>query len=176
MINEIQRIESFEPIINKKSKILILGTMPSVISLEQKTYYANKKNHFWDFMYRILLDNYPPYQPFDINTCKQERYNLLLSNSIAIWDIISSCIRVGSNDNKIKDEILNDVATFISQWNLQLVICNGKEAFNYLRKSGQYKLINVPVVSLNSTSSLNSNNTFEILNEWMSCIKNQTSI
>lgn len=175
MNKKAQRIFCFEPIVALKPKILILGTMPSVTSIEEIMYYASTKNHFWDFAYRILVPDYPHYKVFDSSIPRENRYSLITSNSIAIWDIVSSCTRVGSNDKNIKDEQFNDILSFVNKFAINTIICNGGLAFKFLKKSKQHKFLQVPIITLNSTSSLNPNNTFEVLDEWMNCFKKQLS-
>lgn len=175
MTNKLNRIFCLDPILGLKPKILILGTMPGVTSIKENMYYASTKNHFWDFIYRILVPEYPNYKVFDSSIPKEKRYSLITSNSIAIWDIVSSCTRVGSNDKNIKDEQFNDILSFVDKFALNAIICNGGLAFKFLKKSKQHKILQIPIITLNSTSSLNPNNTFEILDEWMNCFKRQLS-
>lgn len=127
---------------------------------------ANESNHFWDFIYRILKPNYPPYLPFDFNTPKEDRYQLLLSNGIAIWDVISNCFRQGSNDSEIKDPAFNDIYCFVDNTQIKKVFCNGNNAFKYMQNGKISRKLSIPVIKLNSTSSLNPNNTFYIFQEW----------
>ena len=71
---------SFEPIINKESEILILGSLPSIISLREKQYYANPRNHFWKILYSVFNSEIS----YDYNARKE----FLLKNKIALWDVI----------------------------------------------------------------------------------------
>lgn len=160
------RIQCFPSLFNEHSKILILGTMPGVGSLGAKTYYANESNHFWDFMYRILQPEYPAYLPFDFDTPREERYQFLLSHGVALWDIVADCLREGSNDSKIVDPTFNNIVGFLEQTSIKAVLCNGEKPLIYLRRIGQLQHIRIPVVKMNSTSSLNPNNTFIALEEW----------
>lgn len=166
-----KRIISFAPVICKGCRLLILGTMPGQASLARQMYYANERNHFWDFIYRIFQDGYSPNEPFDHSIDKDERYSLLLSKEMGVWDIISSCTREGSSDKNIKNEQYNDVKGLVRELNIKVVVCNGKEAYRYLKKSGQLKALNCEIILLNSTSSLNPNNTFRVFKEWLECFK-----
>ncbi len=98
-------IESFEPIASKNSKILILGSMPSVISLNRHQYYGNRQNAFWKIIFELfdeeLADDY------------EKKKNLLIENRIALWDVIRICERDGSSDSNIKNEEANDFETFL---------------------------------------------------------------
>ncbi len=173
MTNESHRILCFDPIVGSNPKILILGTMPGMTSIKENMYYASGRNHFWDFIYRILIPEYPHYKVFDTSIPKEKRYSLITSNSIAVWDVVLSCTRIGSNDKNIKDEQFNDIVSFVHKFKINTIICNGALAFKFLRKSKQHKSLNIPIITLNSTSSLNPNNTFEVLNEWMTCLREQ---
>ena len=77
----------FEPVYNKESKILILGTFPSVKSREQGFYYGHPKNRFWNIMAWI--------GETDLPTTIEEKKKLLLDNYIAVWDVIQSCDIIG---------------------------------------------------------------------------------
>ncbi|ADF54389.1 DNA glycosylase [Zunongwangia profunda SM-A87] len=166
------RINSFKPLVDKKSEILILGTIPGEKSLEANCYYGNAKNHFWDIIYRTLKPNHDFYELVGAKP-KTEKYKLLLDNGIGLWDIIESCERTGSSDSKIKNEVLNDLHSFFQRnMNIKTVLFNGGKAQKYFLK--QYSINQFPDVDfqrLNSTSTLNPNNTFEILNEWKRKIK-----
>jgi G:T/U mismatch-specific DNA glycosylase len=100
-------IESFEPIASRNSKILILGSMPSVMSLSKYQYYGNPQNQFWKIVFDLfeeeLVDDY------------EIKRNLLIENNIALWDVIKSCERDGSSDSKIRKEEINDFETFFQR-------------------------------------------------------------
>jgi len=166
------RIYSFDPLVDEKSEIVILGTIPGEKSLEEKCYYGNYKNHFWDIMYRVLQ---PDFDFFELakTRSKSEKYQLLLDNGIGLWDVIESCERTGSSDNKIKNEILNDLTPFFQRHrNIKTVLFNGGKAQKYFfKKHSGIEFSNIEFHQLNSTSTLNPNNTFQIMNEWKRKIK-----
>ena len=87
----------FDPVYDKNSKILILGTFPSVKSREMQFYYGHPQNRFWKLLAR--LTNWP--QPTTI----PEKKEMLLKNNIAIWDVIQSCEIAGSSDSSIKNVV-----------------------------------------------------------------------
>jgi hypoxanthine-DNA glycosylase len=97
-------LQAFAPIVSPDSKVLILGTMPGVRSLQLQQYYGHSGNHFWRLMFALFN------QPFstDYNT----RLNLLLQHKIALWDVLSHCEREGSSDSKIQNEVVNDFTQF----------------------------------------------------------------
>ncbi|AYN67472.1 DNA-deoxyinosine glycosylase [Euzebyella marina] len=156
-----------DPLVDIETKLVILGTIPGEKSLLKKCYYGNEKNHFWDIVYRTLQ---PEFSCFELAESKSilERYKLLLENKIGLWDVIESCERKGSSDSKIKNENLNDFTTFFKRYpNIKTVLFNGSKSEKYFRK--EYKdgvFSSIKFYQLNSTSSMNSNNTFKILNEW----------
>lgn len=168
------RISCLNPIIKNDCEILILGTIPGEMSLEQENYYANPKNHFWDFIYRLLIPKWDLFHIIDGSISFEERYNLLLENKIGLWDVLESCEREGSSDKKIKDEIVNDFNSFFkSHKNIKAVIFNGGNAKKYFNKFNIDNLFEeIEFYQVNSTSTLNPNNTFMILNEWKETINN----
>lgn len=97
-------LEAFAPIVDKNSRILILGTMPGERSLQLQQYYGHSGNHFWKILFALFN------QPFSIDY--NERINLLKENNIALWDVLSHCERTGSSDSAINNEIANDFKLF----------------------------------------------------------------
>jgi hypoxanthine-DNA glycosylase len=127
-------INSFPPFVNSQTKILILGTMPGIASLEKQEYYAHKRNHFWKIMY-TLLDNLP------ISEIFEEKIQLLQANNIGLWDVLENCERKGSLDIHIKNQKENDFETLFKEFpGLSKIVFNGKESHKYfLKKFGQIK-------------------------------------
>ena len=127
-------INSFPPFVNSQTKILILGTMPGIASLEKQEYYAHKRNHFWKIMY-TLLDNLP------ISEIFEEKIQLLQANNIGLWDVLENCERKGSLDIHIKNQKENDFETLFKEFpGISKIVFNGKESHKYfLKKFGQIK-------------------------------------
>jgi len=96
--------KAFNPIVDDNSEILILGTMPGEKSLELQEYYGNRGNHFWRLLFTIF--------DFDLSNDYNDKLNLLISNRIALWDVLQYCERVGSLDSNIKNEVANDFSAF----------------------------------------------------------------
>lgn len=114
-------IFSFEPIIDDKCKILVLGTMPSVISLRKQQYYGYYRNAFWRIMY-ALFDREP-------DDDYEKRKAFLLQHNIAVWDVLMTCEREGSSDSDIKNPVPNDFAAlYIRYPNIRNVCFNGGPA------------------------------------------------
>ncbi|MCM1367267.1 MAG: DNA-deoxyinosine glycosylase [Roseburia sp.] len=138
------------PLIDERCDTLVLGSMLSPKSAEQKFYYAHPQNRFWRVLARVF-DREPC---FDIPSRKE----LALSNGIALWDVISSCDIIGASDSTIKNVTYNDIAGLLSAYpNINRIFTTGKKSHDLLMRYN--KNINHPIiakaVSLPSTSPLN---------------------
>lgn len=117
-------ISSFTPIANENAKILILGSMPSDVSLQEQEYYAHQRNAFWPIMSSL----------FNIGADQKDysqRKNMLIENRIALWDVLQSCYRKGSLDTAIKMDsvIVNDFFQFFTKHTEIKKVCfNGVKA------------------------------------------------
>jgi hypoxanthine-DNA glycosylase len=152
---------SFEPIINEKSNIIILGTMPSVISLQKNEYYANPQNVFWKIIFSTF--DKPLSNDYEIKKA------ILLKNNIALWDVILSCSREGSSDEKIINSVANNFITLFEQYkDIQKVYFNGKNAEKYYKKLVDIKKIrnDIQYFVLPSTSPANVVTINKKLNAW----------
>lgn len=142
-----QKCQSFSPSIDKKSEILILGSMPGVKSLEEQQYYAHPQNRFWKLM--GLFCNVENLKDFDY----QEKLQTLLKNKIALWDVIQSCNRNGSLDSNIQNELPNDIPELLKQFpNIKIICLNGNKAYTAFNKYfpelfKQYKCHKMPSTS-----------------------------
>lgn len=137
---------TFEPVYNKESRILILGTFPSVKSREQSFYYGHPRNRFWNII-AALTDA-------DIPKTIDEKKELLLKNNIALWDVISECTICGSSDSSIKNVVPNDINALVSHSNITRIIANGNKAYELYQK--YFFIADVEVVKLPSTSPANA--------------------
>jgi hypoxanthine-DNA glycosylase len=137
-------VHPFEPISNEHSRILILGTMPSVQSRKADFYYSHPRNRFWQ-MLAICLG-----QPLPLSV--NEKIKLLLSNKIALWDVLSSCEISGSDDSSIRNPIFNDIAALINNRPIEKILCNGKKSHSLCVQLG----LPVPVLCVPSTSPANA--------------------
>jgi hypoxanthine-DNA glycosylase len=156
-------INSFPPFVNSQTEILILGTMPSIASLEKQEYYAHKRNHFWKIMY-TQLSNLPVSEIFE------EKIQLLQDNKIGLWDVLENCERKGSLDIHIKNHTENDFKTLFKEFPaITKIIFNGKESHKYfLKKFGQIKGITYSVMP--STSPANTMSFENKLKIWSTCL------
>lgn len=156
------KCKSFSPQINKESKILILGSMPGIKSLEMQQYYAHPQNRFWRLM--GLFCNYENLQDLEYN----ERINILLRNNFALWDVISSCIREGSLDSNIENEKPNDIEQLLEEYPSVEIIClNGNKAYSEFKKNFPLLLNKYKYCKMPSTSPANAKYRLDDLyNEW----------
>lgn len=95
------------PIYDKNSRILILGSFPSVKSREQQFFYGHKQNRFWKVLAGIL--------GYEVPQTIEEKKEMLLANHIAVWDVIQSCEIEGSSDASIHEVIPNDLSEILAR-------------------------------------------------------------
>lgn len=115
--------EGFAPIANKSAVVLILGSMPSVASLQQQQYYAHPRNAFWPIMQGLFA------APAEL--AYKDRKALLTQRRIAVWDVLAACFRPGSLDSAIDEQSVlpNDFTGFFaSHKHLRQVFFNGGKA------------------------------------------------
>ena len=122
-----ERLIGFAPSIDENCTTIILGSMPSVKSLEQQQYYAHPQNRFWKLMAIFFNEGIIP-------TIYQERLELLRKNHIALWDSIDSCIREGSLDSAICDEVPNDFKALFTKYpKIKIFVLMAENLFSALR-------------------------------------------
>ena len=135
------------PLFDKNSKILILGSFPSVKSREQKFFYGHPQNRFWKVMAGILNCPLP-------ETVEQKR-KMLTDNGIALWDVIASCEISGSSDSSIKNAVPNDLSSILEGADIKKIFVNGKTPEKYYIKYTE-KITGRKAVCLPSTSPANA--------------------
>ena len=124
-----ERLIAFPPVCREDANILILGSMPSVASLQEGFYYGHPRNAFW----RILAEIYHSPLPTDIEAKKA----LLIDNRIALWDSLNACRREGSLDSAIREPELNNFGLFFARCpHIEKVIFNGGTAHRLFMKRG----------------------------------------
>ena len=139
-----------EPIFEKDSKILILGSLPGDISILNQKYYDNKNNHFWKLISFVYEDKFIEFQIYD------EKIKLLKKHKIALWDVIKCANRKGSLDSNIVNEEYNDVKSLLDQSNIKFIYVNGRKAEDSLKKYMKIKSTHIKYKYLPSSSSLNA--------------------
>ena len=135
------------PLYDSNSKILILGSFPSVKSREQMFFYGHPQNRFWKVTAAVLEQNVP--QTID------EKRRFLLESHIALWDVIASCEISGSSDSSIKNVVPNDLRPILDTADIQSIFVNGKTAEKYYNKYIQ-KAVGRDAAALPSTSPANA--------------------
>lgn len=150
----------FNPIYDENSKMLILGSFPSVKSREANFYYAHPQNRFWRIMARVCKQK-PPV------TVGQKR-RFLLENNIALWDVIKSCDIEGSSDASICNVEVNDICDILKKTKIDAIYLNGKTTYKYFSKYVKNKINKeIKITVLPSTSSANATFTFDrLLYNW----------
>nr|WP_315032588.1 DNA-deoxyinosine glycosylase [uncultured Chryseobacterium sp.] len=152
------RISSFSPIIDARSEILILGSIPGGKSLEKQQYYAHPQNKFWRIIFHLVKEEFTEDYIQRIETIKKHR--------IALWDVIDSCERKGSLDSEIRNEEANQIGELLEEYpNVKAIFCNGGKSYkNLLKLLG--KNDTVPVFLLPSTSPAYTIPFEKKLDEW----------
>lgn len=137
------RIQSFKPVIDERSRILILGSMPGRASLESGHYYAHPQNRFWPLMMK-LLNGGQPIEDYE------QRLQLLLDNGIALWDVCESCEREGSLDKAIMAVDPNDIPALLEEYKgIERIIFNGSAAREIFKQNFN---LDIPTHMMPSTS------------------------
>lgn len=132
---------------NENSKILILGSFPSVKSREQGFFYGHPQNRFWKVLSTVLNQPLP--------TSIDEKKEFILNNKIALWDVIASCEIKGSSDSSIKNVVPNNINEILNNSKVKTIFTNGKLAFNLYNKY-IFEKTNIDAISLPSTSPANA--------------------
>ena len=158
----------FQPIYNKDSRVLILGTFPSVKSREQQFYYGHPQNRFWKVIAALTKSPLPG--------TIEEKKAMLLANGIAIWDVIQSCDIIGSSDTSIKNVVPADISHILANSSVKTIYGNGTKACQLydryiLPKTG------MPIHKLPSTSPANAAFSMErLLQAWSAILDSHQSL
>ncbi len=158
-MGEYQKVRhEFEPVYDKNSKVLILGSFPSVKSREQQFYYGHPQNRFW----KVIAGLMSWQEPRTI----EEKKRMLLENRIAVWDVIAECEIVGSSDSSIRNVVSTDLDRILKCADIRQIYANGgtaKRLFErFQRKSSGREIVGLP-----STSPANAAYSLErLLEEW----------
>ncbi len=115
-----------DPVYDERSRILILGSFPSVKSREQQFFYGHRQNRFWRVMAQVLGCAVP-------ESVEQKR-EMLLTHHVAVWDVIASCEIVGSSDASIRNVTPNDLSRILSHADIREIYTNGGKAHQLYQK------------------------------------------
>jgi len=152
-------LRGFAPIADENSRILILGSMPSVESLRREQYYGNPQNAFWRLMAALLGE---PYAEDYAN-----RTAMLLRHGVALWDVLRSCEREGSLDSNIKRPEVNDFAAFFAAHpRISRVYLNGGKAYALFKKHVGFDFPGIEFARLGSTSPAHAVPFEQRLSDW----------
>ena len=111
------RVRSFPPIIDERSRLLVLGSMPGVASLKAHQYYGNERNYMWRILFAVFEGREP-------DPAYEDRLAFALRHGVALWDTIAACDRPGSLDSDIKDVEPNDIPGLLEDYpNVDTIVC-----------------------------------------------------
>ena len=153
---------TFEPVYDEKSRILVLGTFPSVKSRENAFYYGHPQNRFWKLLAALLEEELP--------VTVEEKKAMLLKHGIAIWDVISSCDIEGSSDSSIRNVQANDIAGLLAVSRIEKIYGNGDKACRLYDKFCKDRA-KKEIIRLPSTSPANAAFSMEKLLECWRVVK-----
>lgn len=148
------------PVYDKNSKILILGSFPSVKSREAQFFYGHPQNRFWKVLSAVLGCECP--------VATEEKKAMLLSHNIAVWDVIGSCEITGSSDASIRAVVPNDIAGLVAETSITHIFTNGATSYDMYKRYCRDR-VGIEAVKLPSTSPANASYSLERLTaEWSS--------
>lgn len=155
---------TFDPVFNKDSKVLILGSFPSVKSRENNFYYGHPQNRFWKVLAKVFDTEVPQ--------TIEEKKEFLLGHHIAVWDVIASCQIVGSSDTSIKDVVVNDFSKVLENSSVDKIYVNGGKAYEFYRRYAEQKT-GIKAIKLPSTSPANATwNVERLYQVWKQIVEN----
>ncbi len=142
----------FSPVFDKNSKVLILGSFPSVKSREISFYYGNKQNRFWRMLCGFFQEEIPK--------SPEEKKAFLLRKGIALWDMVDSCEIEGSADASVKNAKIVDLECILSNTPIEKILLNGALAYDLFCQ--KYADVQIPYIKMPSTSPANPRFDMEI--------------
>lgn len=155
-------IHPIQPVYDKDSEVLILGSFPSVKSREEGFFYGHPQNRFWKVTASVF-DEEPP-------RTTEKKKDFLIRNHIALWDVIGSCDIDGSSDSSIRNVKVNDISKILTTADIKAIYLNGKKAY-HLYQQYLEPTINREGICLPSTSPANAAWRLERLKQAWSVIR-----
>ena len=140
-------VHPIDPVYDEHSRVLILGSFPSVKSREAEFFYGHPQNRFWKVLAAVFHREIP-------GTVEEKR-TLLLEEGVALWDVIASCEITGSSDSSIRNVVPNDLTTILETARIEAIYVNGKTAEKYYKKH-LFPITRREAVCLPSTSPANA--------------------
>jgi hypoxanthine-DNA glycosylase len=158
-------VHPIPPVFNEESRILILGSFPSVKSREGSFFYHHPQNRFWKVISAIFNEECPV-------TIEQKK-DFLFKYRIALWDVIQSCEIIGSSDRSIRNVVANDLSVILQAADIQCLFANGGTAYSLYMKY-TYPITQREIKKLPSTSPANARFSLDKLIEEWSVIAQET--
>ena len=158
---------TLKPIYDEESKVLILGSMPSIKSRKVGFYYGHPRNRFWSTLSKVYNE--------EIKDTKEDKLNFLSKHNIALFDVLKSCEITSSSDSTIKNPVPNDLSNILKATNIKTIFTTGNKAYVLYQKY-LYPKTKIKAIPLPSTSPANSKKDIEeILINAYSQIKDYTN-
>ena len=147
-MGEYQHItHGFDPVFDERSRVLVLGSFPSVLSRENAFYYGNPQNRFWRVLAAVLGEAAP--QTID------EKRAMCLKHHVALWDTIARCDIAGASDTSIRNAEPNDIGALLRKTQITRIYATGAKSAQLYRRLIEPQ-IHVPITQLPSTSAANA--------------------
>ena len=118
--------KGFEPVFDGESRLLILGSFPSVKSRREGFFYGNPQNRFWKTVCGYFGENVP--------LSVAEKRDFLLRRNLALWDVVTACEIDGSKDDSIRNEQVADIPHILAKSKIKRIFCNGGKSFELLER------------------------------------------
>ena len=158
MSETISIVHPFPPLYDAESRVLILGSFPSVRSREAMFFYGHPQNRFWKVLAELFDE--------DVPRTTEEKRAIILRNRLALWDSIRSCTITGSSDSSVRDVVTNDISGIISGSKIEKIFCNGALSHRMYMKY-IFPETGIKAVKLPSTSPANAAFSLErLVAEW----------
>lgn len=155
-------VHTFEPVYDENSRVLILGSLPSVKSREQGFYYGHPRNRFWAVTAAVSGQEVP--------VTVEEKKAMLLRAGIAVWDVVAECDIKGSSDASIKNVRAAQLSQVLDNCAIRAIFANGSTAARLYEKF-QHKLTGREIITLPSTSPANAAYSLErLVTEWRNAL------
>ncbi|MBQ3099492.1 MAG: DNA-deoxyinosine glycosylase [Clostridia bacterium] len=155
-------IHTIPPVYDENSRILILGSFPSVKSRESEFFYGHRQNRFWPLLARLTNCEIP--------VTVEEKKALLIKNHIALWDVAASCEITASSDSSIRCVVANDITPILQKANIAAIFTNGNKSAELYKRHIEPQ-VNIKAVTLPSTSPANARMNLDTLfNVWNTAI------
>ena len=149
------QLHTIAPVYDENSRILILGSFPSVKSREAAFFYGHPQNRFWRLLAAVLGEDTPQ--------TAAEKKSLLLRHGVALWDVIASCDIAGASDASITNVVPNDLSRILDAAPVRRIFCNGGTAYCFYRRYDE--AVWGKAEALPSTSPANARSSVQALTE-----------